>query len=44
MLMGMGDANCQVLYFATWRICYPLVRLLFSTAVVLVVPLVFPPL
>lgn len=41
MLMGVGGANCQALYFATWRICCPLARH-FSAAVVLVVPLVFP--
>lgn len=29
---GVGGANCQALYSATWRICYPLSRL-FSTAV-----------
>lgn len=38
---GVGGANCQSLYSATWRICYPLARL-FSAAVLLVVPLVLP--
>lgn len=26
---GVGGANCQPLYSATWRICYPLARLCF---------------
>lgn len=26
---GVGGANCQTRYTATWRICYPLVRLCF---------------